>query len=76
MVVASCCGEACHLQGLGSWSGFSARGKEPKPLANPRRNLVQTTRDLRLLWRFTFQQNNDSRHTAKATLELFENLNV
>ena len=32
-------------------------------------NLFQSSRDLRLGRRFTFQQNNDPKHTAKATLE-------
>ena len=32
-------------------------------------NLFQSSRDLRLGRRFTFQQDNDSKHTAKATLK-------
>ena len=32
-------------------------------------NLFQSFRDLRLGRRFTFQQGNDPKHTAKATLE-------
>ena len=41
-------------------------------------NLFQSSRDLSLGWRFTFQQDNDPKHTAKATLEWFnrKHLNV
>jgi hypothetical protein len=35
-------------------------------------NLFQSSRDLRLGRRFTFQQNNDPKHTAKATPEWFK----
>uniref|UniRef100_A0AAZ3SSX8 Tc1-like transposase DDE domain-containing protein n=1 Tax=Oncorhynchus tshawytscha TaxID=74940 RepID=A0AAZ3SSX8_ONCTS len=35
-------------------------------------NLFQSTRDLRLGQRLTFQQDNDPKHTAKATLEWFK----
>ena len=40
--------------------------------------LFQSSRDMRLGRRFTFQQDNDPKHTAKATLELFKgkHLNV
>jgi hypothetical protein len=41
-------------------------------------NLLQSAQDLRLGPRFTFQQNNDSKHTAKTTQEWLRNksLNV
>ena len=41
-------------------------------------NLFQSSRDLRLGRRYTFQQDNDPKHTAKATLEWFKgnHLNV
>ena len=41
-------------------------------------NLFKSSRDLRLGRRFTFQQDNEPKHTAKATLELFKgkHLNV
>jgi hypothetical protein len=41
-------------------------------------NLLQSTQDLRLGWRFTFQQDNDPEHTAKTTQEWFrdKSLNV
>jgi hypothetical protein len=41
-------------------------------------NLFQSSRDLRLERRFTFQQDNDPKHTAEAKLEWFKgkHLNV
>ena len=39
-------------------------------------NLFQSSRDLRLGRRFTFQQDNDPKHTAKATLEWFKGKHV
>ena len=41
-------------------------------------NLFQSSRDLTLGRRFTFQQDNDPKHTAKATLKWFKgkHLNV
>ena len=39
-------------------------------------NLLQSANDLRLGQRFAFQQDNDPKQTAKATLEWFQNKNV
>ena len=39
-------------------------------------NLLQSAKELRLRRRFTFQQDNDPKHTAKATLEWLQNKNV
>ena len=36
----------------------------------------KSAKDLRLWRRFTFQQDNDPKHTAKATLEWLQNKNV
>ena len=39
-------------------------------------NLFQSFRDWRLERRFTFQQDNDPKHTAKATLEWFKGVTL
>ncbi|MGH0119912.1 UNVERIFIED_CONTAM: hypothetical protein FKN15_059840 [Acipenser sinensis] len=39
-------------------------------------NLLQSAKDLRLGRRFTLQQDNDPKHTAKATLEWLKNKKV
>ncbi len=42
----------------------------------PGRNLLQSAQDLRLGRRFTFQQDNDPKHTAKITKEWLHNNSV
>ena len=39
-------------------------------------NLLQSAKDLGLRWRLMFQQDNDPKHAAKATLEWLQNNNV
>ena len=71
------------------WRGFSSAGtgkpvriEEIMDCAKYREileeNLFQSSRDLRLGRRFAFQQDNDPKHTAKATLGWFKgkHLNV
>ena len=54
VVAASGCGGVFQRQGLGDWSGCILN-----------ENLVQSAQDLRLSRRFTFQQDNNQKHTAK-----------
>ena len=60
---ASCCGAG---SGLVRMEGKMNRAKYREILDE---NLLQSTQDLRLGRRFTFQQDNDSKHTAKTTSE-------
>ena len=66
LVAASCCGDVFHRQGLVRIEGMMDGTKYMEILEG---NLFQSSRDLRLGRRFTFQQDNDPKHTAKATLK-------
>ena len=74
VVTASCCGYVC--QRLGTERLVRIEGKING--ANYRQildeNLLQSAQDLRLGQSFTFQQDNDPKHTAKTTQE--EHLNI
>ena len=74
----SCCGDVFPSAGTGKLvriEGMMDGAKYREILVG---NLFQSSRDLRLGRRFTFQQDNDPNYTAEATLELFKgkHLNV
>ena len=56
--------ETCRIEGTMNGTKYRQILKE---------NLLQSAKDLRLQRRLAFSQDNDSKHTAKATLELFLN---
>jgi hypothetical protein len=62
VVAASCCGDVFQRQGLGEMNG----AKYSEILDE---NLLQSSQDLRLGRRFTFQKDNDPKHTANTTQE-------
>ena len=78
VVAASCCGYVFHWQGLGNWSELKEWWMALNTWKFLKGNLFQSSRDLWLGRRLTFQQDNDPKHTAKATLEWFKgkHLNV
>ena len=69
VMAASCCGDVFPISR--DWgTGQNWRNAKYREILEG--NLFQSSRDLRLGRRFTFQQNNDPKHTAKATLEWFK----
>ena len=59
---------------LAAWTGRLVRieGKMNGAERSFIKNLLQRAQDLRLEWRFTFQQNNDPKRTVKTTQEWFQ----
>ncbi|MGH0192663.1 UNVERIFIED_CONTAM: hypothetical protein FKN15_020622 [Acipenser sinensis] len=60
------------------WESYQGRGKMDGDQYRQilEENLLQSAKDLILGRRFTFQQDNDPKYTAKATLEWLKNKNV
>jgi hypothetical protein len=69
VVAASCCGDVFQRQGLGRLVGIEEKLNRAKYREIPDENMLQSTQDLRLGKRFTFQQDKDPKHTAKTTQE-------
>ena len=78
VVAASCCGDVFPSAGTGKLVRIEGMTYGAKYREIIEGNLFKSSRDLRLGRRFTFQHENDPKHTAKATLEWFKgkHLNV
>jgi hypothetical protein len=62
MVAASCCGDVFQRR---DWETFQDRGKDERSRVIVE-NLIQSSQDLRLGRRLSFQQHNDPKHKAKS----------
>ena len=78
VVAASCCGDVFQRQGLGRLVRIEGKMNGAKYREILDEKLLQSTQDLRLGRRFTLQQDNDPKYTAKTTQEWLRNksLNV
>ena len=78
VVAASCGGDAFLQQGQGSWSELMGRWMETNTEYRTilDENLLESTKDLRPGRRFTFQQDNDPKHPARATMEWFRSKHI
>ena len=72
VVAASCCGAAFLQPGQGSWSELIWKMDGAKYRTILEENLLESAKDLRIGRRFTFQQDNDPKHKARATMEWFK----
>ena len=72
VVEASCCGGCFSSAGTGKLVRIEGMMEGAKYREILEGNLLQSSRDLRLGRRFIFQQDNDSKHTVKATLKWFK----
>ncbi len=72
----SCCGGVFQLQGQDDWFAIEGKMNAAKYRDILDEKLLQSAQDLRLGRRFTFQQDNDPKHTAKITKEWLHNNSV
>ncbi len=76
VVAASCCGGVFSAAGTGRLVAIEGKMNAAKYRDILDENLLQSAQDLRLGRRFTFQQDNDPKHTAKITKEWLHNNSV
>ena len=76
VVTLSCCGDVFKSAGTGKLVRIEGMMDDAKYREILEGNLFQSPSDLRLGRRFTFQQDNDPKHTAKATLKLFKGIHL
>ncbi len=76
VVAASCCGVFFSAAGTGRLVAIEGKMNAAKYRDILDENLLQSAQDLRLGRRFTFQQDNDPKHTAKITKEWLHNNSV
>ena len=69
VVAASCFGDVSHQQGLGVLVRIEGKMDGAKYRKMLEENLLLSARKLKLGWKFTFQHDNDPKHTSKAPLE-------
>lgn len=69
------CGCVFLQWGQGNWSVYEIMdGVIYQPIL--KENLLQFSKDLRLGWKFTFQQGNTAKHTARAKMERFRSKHI
>ncbi len=76
VVAASCCGGCFSAAETGRLVAIEGKMNAAKYRDILDKNLLQSAQDLRLGRRFTFQQDNDPKHTAKITKEWLHNNSV
>ncbi len=76
VVAASCCGGVFSAAGTGRLVAIEGKMNAAKYRDILDENLLQSAQDLRLGRRFTFQQDNDPKHTAKIMKEWLHNNSV
>ncbi len=76
VVAASCCGGVFSAAGTGRLVAIEGKMNAAKYRDILDENLLQSAQDLRLSRRFTFQQDNDPKHTAKIMKEWLHNNSV
>ena len=76
VVAASCYGDVSHQQVTGALVRTEGKMDGAKYRKIPKENLLPSARKLKLGRKFTFQHDDDPKHTSKATLEWLRNKKI